>query len=331
MPPAPATERLSRLLVMVPWLTSRRRVPLDVLATSFGITRAQAEADVLLVGMLGVPPYTGGCLVEVTLDEGDVVAHPQPYLSRPPRLTPAEGFTLLTAGRALLGVPGAEPEGALASALGKLGAVLGDGRGLAVDLQSPPFLPDVRRAVDEGRTLQIRYYAAWRDGVTDRAVEPHVAYQRRGRWYLAAHCHLRGGERRFRVDRIQQLAETGERFEPVRADPPAGIFDPGDDATHVVLDLPLSARWVVEAYPLSWEEADGRLLVHVDLLGTAWLERVLLRVGPEARVVEPPELRRLGPEAAQRVLARYRGPVTPPAPEPRPEGAGTAPGGAGPG
>ncbi|MEX2659381.1 MAG: hypothetical protein WD232_06770, partial [Acidimicrobiales bacterium] len=172
MPPAPATERLSRLLVMVPWLTSRRRVPLDELAAAFGITRAQAAADALLVGMLGVPPYTGGCLVEVWLDEDVVVAYPQRYLSRPPKLTAGEGFSLLAAGRALLGVTGAEPGGALARALDKLSAVLGDGKGLAVDLQSPPSLPEVRRAVDEGRALQIEYYAAWRDDVTERAIEP---------------------------------------------------------------------------------------------------------------------------------------------------------------
>lgn len=306
MPPAPATDRLSRLLVMAPWLTARRKVPLDRLAAAFDITRAEAEEDVLLLGMLGVPPYTGGCLVEITLEGDDVVAFPQPYLSRPPTLTPAEGFSLLTAGRALLGVTGAEAEGPLARALTKLAAVLGDGKGLAVDLQSPPHLAEVRAAVDEGRTLQIRYYAAWRDEVTARSIDPHVTYQRRGRWYVAAHCHLRGAGRRFRVDRIQRLEATGERFDPVRGDPPAGIFDPGDDATDVVLDLPASARWVVEAYPLEWEEADGRLTVHVRLLGTAWLERLLLRVGPEARVVAPAHLQDLGAEAARRLLAGYR-------------------------
>jgi hypothetical protein len=92
---------------MAPWLTARRRVPLAEVATTFRIPIGQAEADVLLIGMLGVPPYTGGFLVEVSLDGDDVIAHPQPFLSRPPRLTPAEGFGLLTAGRALLAVPGA--------------------------------------------------------------------------------------------------------------------------------------------------------------------------------------------------------------------------------
>jgi proteasome accessory factor C len=305
MPPRPATERLGRLLVMVPWLTSRRRVTLDELADTFHISVEQAEDDVLLMGMLGVPPYTGGCNVEVWLDGDDVVAHPQPYLARPPRLTPSEGFTLLTAGRTLLAVPGAAA-GPLERALAKLAAVLGDGRGLAVDLQAPPLLDPVRNAVEHGKSLRITYYAAWQDERTEREVEPHVVYQRRGRWYVDAHCHRAGGTRRFRIDRISELADSGERFEPVRAAPPAEVFEPPADARTVVLDLPASARWVVEAYPAEVEEVGGRLRVTLRAVGAAWLERLLLRVGPDARVVEPADLADVGAAAARRLLDQYR-------------------------
>jgi hypothetical protein len=36
-----------------------------------------------------------------------------------------------------------------------------------------------------------------------------------------------------------------------------------------------------------------------------WLERLLVRLGPEARVLGPEDARRAGGDAAQRVLARY--------------------------
>jgi hypothetical protein len=36
-----------------------------------------------------------------------------------------------------------------------------------------------------------------------------------------------------------------------------------------------------------------------------WLERLLLRLGNDAEVIEPREWRNLGREAAARVLARY--------------------------
>ena len=39
---------------------------------------------------------------------------------------------------------------------------------------------------------------------------------------------------------------------------------------------------------------------------TAWLERLLLQVGPEGALVAPAELADVGPGAARRLLARYR-------------------------
>ena len=40
--------------------------------------------------------------------------------------------------------------------------------------------------------------------------------------------------------------------------------------------------------------------------GTAWLERLLLQLGPQAQLLEPPDLTGLAAEAASRVLTRYR-------------------------
>lgn len=304
MPPAPATERLHRLLVMIPWLTARGRVHVDELARAFDVTRDQAEADVLLASMVGVPPYEGGCNVDMFLDDdGYVEAFPQPYLVRPPQLTAAQGFALLAAGRALLDVD----DSPLATALAKLEQVLGDPNVVSVPLGRPEHLDAVRAAVDDGTQLQITYYAAWRDELTERAIEPRVVFQRNGRWYVEAHCHRAGDLRRFRIDRIRALAPTGERFDPVRADPPTDVFDPGAEAQQVVLDIPASARWVIESYPVTWEERDGRLRVTMRVLGTPWLERLLLKLGADAHVVEPAELRSVGADAARRLLDAYDG------------------------
>jgi predicted DNA-binding transcriptional regulator YafY len=57
---------------------------------------------------------------------------------------------------------------------------------------------------------------------------------------------------------------------------------------------------------VEWDEAaDGRLRVTFTVVGDRWLERVLLRLGPEASVVAPDDLRTTGRDAARRVLARY--------------------------
>ena len=74
------------------------------------------------------------------------------------------------------------------------------------------------------------------------------------------------------------------------------------------LSIPAPARWVVEAYPTLDvdERADGGLVVTLAVSGTAWLERLLLRLGSEAEVIDPPELVDTGRQAAERILAAYR-------------------------
>ena len=80
------------------------------------------------------------------------------------------------------------------------------------------------------------------------------------------------------------MRPTGEHFTPVRSEPPTEVWEPGPDAQRVVIDIPTSERWVVEAYPVEWEERDGMLRVTMNVLGTAWLERLLLKLGCSNRV-----------------------------------------------
>ena len=72
-----------------------------------------------------------------------------------------------------------------------------------------------------------------------------------------------------------------------------------------MLELEPPARWVVEQYPHEGvEEGDeGRVRVRLRVGERAWLERLLLRLGPQVRVVEGDP--GVAAEAAARLLARY--------------------------
>jgi predicted DNA-binding transcriptional regulator YafY len=85
-------------------------------------------------------------------------------------------------------------------------------------------------------------------------------------------------------------------------------YVPGPDSQKVRLSLDPSTAWLVESVPVTGpaKTADGRVEIEVFVGGDAWLERLLLRLGPEARVLDPPEYRTLAAEAAARVLERYR-------------------------
>jgi predicted DNA-binding transcriptional regulator YafY len=50
----------------------------------------------------------------------------------------------------------------------------------------------------------------------------------------------------------------------------------------------------------------GRIELELFVGGEAWLERLLLRLGPDAQVIDPPEARALAAAAATRILRRYQ-------------------------
>jgi proteasome accessory factor C len=289
-------------------LADRGGAPIAEVAARFEMPESDVVALLELAACCGLPPYTPDQLIELIVSDEWVSANLGDHLARPRRLSAAEGFTVAASARAILAVPGADPEGALARALGKLETVLGDRSRIAIDLDEPANLPVVRRAIADRRQLDIDYYSASRDERTSRRVDPYSAFASEGHWYLDGFCHLVGDVRLFRIDRIQSAQVAGEGFDVPAGRVPGRVFAPGPEARPVRLSIPASARWVVEAYPtLDVEErADGGLVVTLAVSGAAWLERLLLRLGPEAEVIDPPDLVDAGRRAAERILAAYR-------------------------
>lgn len=307
-----AGQRLRRLLAVLTWLNRVRRAPLEELAERFGMTAEELVADLELAACCGLPPYTPDQLMEILVDEHEVVAHLGPELSRPRRLTAAEGFALAASARAILATPGSDPDGALARALSKLEAALGAAGGLRVDLGGGPHLADVRDALAQGRQLAVRYYSLSSDEETDRVIDPVDVVAIDGRWYLDAWCHRAGGMRRFRVDRLVSVQQTGSPVEHTRRAAPAkggpAAFVPGPDATVVTLAVDMAGLWLVEAVPDLGTSPlpDGRTEVHLAVASTVWFERLLLQLGPHAEVLSPPEMVDAGRAAAHRLLERYQ-------------------------
>jgi proteasome accessory factor C len=216
---------------------------------------------------------------------------------------------LVAAGAALLAVPGADPEGPLARGLHKLADVLGidpDGA-VEVTLGAVPegVLATLRDAVADRHQVELDYYVYGRDERTRRVVDPYAVFAAEGEWYLTAWCHRAEAERRFRIDRVRALQVLDRTFDAPATAPRAEVFEARADDPRVVLVLTPRARWVAEQYPMEQVEelAGGRLRVTLVVAETAWLERLLLRLGPEGTVVSGGE--GLAAASAGRVLARY--------------------------
>src|ERR1700722_4050825 len=117
---APAQERLGRLLAIVPWVVAHDGPEVAEVCRRFDVSEEDLLADLDLLFLCGVYPYTPDTLIDVDGAECRVWIRMADYFRRPLRLTPAEGLALVSAGSMLLAMPGADGDGALAGALAKL-------------------------------------------------------------------------------------------------------------------------------------------------------------------------------------------------------------------
>lgn len=312
MSPPLASSRLRRMLALIPWILAHPGVTIGELARRFEVPERELEADLELLPMCGLPPYTADRLIDVWVaDDGAVSIRLAEYFERPLRLTPSEGLALLAAGRALQAVPGADPEGPLATALTKLEGALGARGALAIDVGSTDRLDQLTQATADGDQLELDYYSFARDEMTTRVVDPLRVFHALGAWYLAAYCHRAEGERLFRVDRVRGVRPTGAHVPPGPAatddDLVDRVFTPDPSDPRVKLRLAPEAAWVAESLPTEVAKArrGGGWDVVLAVSGPAFLERLLVRLGPAATVVDPPAARAARVDAARRVLARY--------------------------
>ncbi|PPK94701.1 proteasome accessory factor C [Kineococcus xinjiangensis] len=325
-----STERLSRLLAMVPYLLRHPGLPLAEAAAHFEIGEDELVRDLELLFVCGTPGHLPDDLIEAEWESGKVYIGNAEAIDRPLRLAVDEAVALLVGLRTLAEVPGLHDRDALDGALAKLSAAAGDAaraaQSLAVDVRvddtdpgaAEQILATCRAALREHRRLRLRYLVPSRDESTEREVDPMRLLTVSGRWYLEGWCHRSEGVRLFRLDRIEAAevldADGTPPAQAVSRDLAEDLFRPSPDDVVVTLDLARQARWVVEYYPTESVEpappgewAPAELRVRLRAADTRWVRRLLLRLGDGARVVDPPGLAESVKDAAHAALVAYGG------------------------
>jgi len=177
----------------------------------------------------------------------------------------------------------------------------------------PAVVAAVHRGLDQRRRLHLRYAGLTRDEVTERDVDPRQLVTAGGRTYLDAWCHRAEGNRLFLLDRILQAQVLDEPADPPAADPagdrsgPGSVFRPSPTDPVATLQVSAAARWVGEYYPVESvaELPDGGQLIRMRVADPRFLRRLVLRLGADGRVVDPPELVADVRAAARAALAQY--------------------------
>ena len=93
---------------------------------------------------------------------------------------------------------------------------------------------ELEEALEQRKPVMMEYLDA-RQSRTNRVIQPLHVRRRHGELMLVAHCHLRGEQRTFRLERIVQLSRFESQTQPVRVESPHGqtvsTEDPANHAT----------------------------------------------------------------------------------------------------
>lgn len=72
----------------------------------------------------------------------------------------------------------------------------------------PGILQQVKEALNQGNRLRIRYYTSNTGETTERVIRPHEIADESIGPYLSAFCELRGADRLFNLDCIEEILEV---------------------------------------------------------------------------------------------------------------------------
>jgi predicted DNA-binding transcriptional regulator YafY len=170
-------------------------------------------------------------------------------------------------------------------------------------------------AVVRRRTVSIRYRTGGTGAPSPRDLDPYRVWYRNGALYVVGHDHKTGEVRTFAVDRIRAIDPTRRRFEvPADFD-----FDAYLGASFGVIAEPASRvrirfdpRWAAYVDERAWHpsqrieaQADGGLVLEMQVGGLADLRTWVLSFGAGAEVLEPEALRAEVTRELEGALARY--------------------------
>jgi proteasome accessory factor C len=300
-----AAARLRRILLLIPHLADCSEHRVADLASAVGADRETLVRDLEMLVTRDDDPggFVPGVQIYFTGDRVSLTSTP---FRRPMRLTASE-LGALELGLAMLRAERPPDERkAVNGALERLRAAMVHIPSDAVAAgQREVSLPDpgdtttlsaVQRAMAARRKIRIVYRGGSKETATDRVVQPYALVVASGNWYVLGHCESSSAIRSFRLDRIEQIEQGAESYEiPATFSVDEHLSDrkvlrAGQPRWMRVRYSRRVARWIAEREGVELD-ADGSLTMEHPLADVQWGVRHVLQYGPDAEVLEPPDVR----------------------------------------
>lgn len=302
------SNRLSRLLKLIPFLQKNSGVSVEQTARLFEISEKDLISDLNLIWLCGLPGYSHLELIDVSYDSGFISIANAETLERPMRISFEEGAALLLAITKLSEVTPQSDSGTLISLRNKIASLL------ALDLpknaaissheRASLILPEIHNAIDSPNSLlDIDYFSATLNESISLRIKPIEVQSRNGFLYLLGYCLSERRHRFFRMDRVLRVLS-------INGEVPNSLGDiHTNESAMVSVEVDERGAWFIQKWGLDSLKRDPHRMVFsgaFPVYDSRWLERAVLASCGTLRVLGPESHRAQVALAATRTLEKYR-------------------------
>ena len=300
--------KTDRLIGILSVLLQKEKCTAPELAEKFEVSRRTINRDIEALCKAGIPVCTvQGAKGGIRIMEG--------YRIDRTLLTSRDMQMILTGLRSLDSVSGSSYYMQLMEKLQAGASDFVSGRdSMLIDLSSwykeslAPKISLIQDAIEERSQIAFHYFAPGGESV--RMAEPYYLIFKWSSWYVWGWCRKREDFRMFKLNRMEDLKKTEEKFVPRQVPMPdlsnERIF-PANIRVKVHFEPDAKWRLVEEFGPHCFkEQKDGRLLFEMDYTDESSLVGWLLTFGEKAKVLEPAAVREKLLKTAESIASIYR-------------------------
>lgn len=311
-----AADQLARLLYLLPAAAR------GGLSTREAAARLEVDEETVLADLADVTarefyhPAGGADDVRVEIEAERIHIRGEKFM-RPPRLNAREALAVHLALRRHAAGLGGEARAAVLELAERVGRILAsenteeDARRIALEEEEAVGLRlELQAAASEGIRCRMVYLRPGAEAETERTLDPYAVVGSHGSWFVIGFSDPRGDVQVFRLDRILELEDTGERFEPP-SDFDTAPYVEGGRVFRAETTREVRVRYrgtaaarMREWYPAAESVGEETLVVYA-VADPEWIVRHVLEHGGTAEVESPPDVRGLVAEAAATLGGAY--------------------------
>ena len=277
-------NEISRLLNLVPFISTHQGIGIGELAREFGVGEKDLKRDLMTLFMCGLPGYTPLELMEVDFENGYVTIRNADTLRKPRALT-TEELCIAILGLSLLREIEPEQGERIGRLLDHLKEFVEIPIAFASDL-SLTHSQTIMKAIHAQRQISFTYIASYSDEIKEHHVSPLDIFSQGAHQYLRGYSHTSQGLRTFDLARLSNLSISHLALE---------IFEDQEERLNIEINIRKRYRKFIEFFHSE----------RFETFSDKWAVRAIVSAGGDVELKKPVEMRSLVAQRARSALAEY--------------------------